>query len=119
MNNEHTIGRRTNPTTDSDNEPIPAGTSNAWVAGLNCQGTVAGRFGLTTAAQASVASGRYEAPLDERAATAGFAEAAPDQIVKLEPGQKNTFVYEATAGSSTSLSSDYIKLVPVTDGKES
>lgn len=68
---------------------------------------------------AFVNSEKYGAPIDQLAATTGFDEAAPDQVVKLWTGQQNTRVYQAIASTGTSLSFDYVQIVPVNEGKES
>ncbi len=65
------------------------------------------------AVQLSVNGTKYGDAIDQTRPTEGWYTAAPRQVIRLEPGRKNTFTYTATAGSNRTLSFDYIRIVPV------
>ena len=87
--------------------PVPEGVTKAKI--------VTGFRGATSSrgtAQLYVNGTAYGTPINQIRSAAGFYEEAPDVVVTLQPGAKNTFLYQATAGTQASLSFDYIKIIP-------
>ncbi|HMR48904.1 MAG TPA: DNRLRE domain-containing protein [Arachnia sp.] len=88
--------------------PVPEGVTQAKIA-TAFRGAASGRG----SAQLSVNGVNYGAPINQVRPATGWYVEAPDEVIALVPGAKNTFTYTATAGSSTVLSFDYIEITPV------
>lgn len=84
---------------------VPKGVTRARIE-TAFRGATSGRGTV----QLSVNGTRYGDPINQIRPEAGWYTAAPDQVIRLKPGQKNTFTYTTTAGSNSSLSFDYIRI---------